>query len=299
MPNPRQLVVGSFVLLLGASLMPAVAQAGQVDPTSIETVREELAFLKKQLGTRRADNEELIEYLNAAAKAYPTLTGEGSEKLQAEIRAALLKGTSVWKLHKEHNARLPVNLRAAELLGEIAPKLESRARQRLAGTVEKHLKQLDNARYEVEAEQIESLANLLARIGEERSIKFLMHEFMRTEDRSLPYMVAMLKAVPLFERVSASGRHELVKRAIRLYAPLETAAETSTTDPVVISKGRTWDQIRTHVIKMMQAMARTPLDKQQQALNTVHQFQTWFRRHENPRRAPWVLPKAKAAAPAR
>ncbi len=293
---PQRFVIGLLVLVVGITLAPAAADAaGQADPAEIEVLKKELVHLKKQLGSKRADNAELIEYMTAAAKAYGELDPKRHAALRKQVYDLLLRGMRFWKLKQTENVRTPVNIQAATLFGELVPKLDKKTKAKLARTTERLLDELPKARYDVENEHIEALANLLARIGDARSMAFLTREYLRTDRKLIPYIIAAMKATQRFETVAPKTRYELVDRSVVLYAPLETAAETSSKTPATQSKKATWDEIRTHVIAMMQKMARTPVNEKGEALNTVHEFQVWIRHNDNPRRAPWVVEETKAA----
>lgn len=285
----RLLPIGLLVAVLGVTPVPSVADAGQAGPAELETLKTELLHLKRQLGTRKAHNDELIEYLRVAAKAHPELDAKRDATLRKQVLDLLKKGLRIAYVKQDRNVRLPVIVAAAEHLGAIAPALDKSAKTRLAVYVERQLDLLRRARHEVEAEHIEALATLLGRIGAPRSLAFLEREYLRTETRLVPYIIAAMKAMRRFEDVAPARRFELVDRAVRLYAPLETAAETSVNTPGNRSKKQTWDQIRTHVIAMLQSMARTPMNEKGEALITVHEFQRWLRDHDDPRRAPWVV----------
>ncbi|MDJ0975061.1 MAG: hypothetical protein QNJ98_11415 [Planctomycetota bacterium] len=282
------LPIALLVALVGVTTAPSVADAGQAGPAELETLKVELKHLKKQLGTRKALNEELIEYLRVAAKAYPELDAKADAAIRREILDLLRKGLRLKHVKQDVNTRLEVNVATAGFLGKLAPALDAKERTKLATYVERQLDELPKARFEVESEHIEALANLLGHIGEARSLSFLQREYLRTETKLVPYIVAAMKAMLLFEDVKPAKRFELVDRASRLYAPLETAAETSSTSSAVRSKKQTWDQIRTHVIAMMQKMARTPVNEKGEALSTVKEFQRWLRENDDYRRAPWT-----------
>lgn len=287
-----------FFLTIPALLLMGHAPAAAADEAEqealLETVETEIDHLEHLFKKRSTMPEDLTAWLGIVAERYKTLPSEEGEDLRDDIMELLVEGLDTVRLNGEHNIRLPANVKSAALIGQLADELTARQSKRMAKRVRRMMERLPRARYDVESEYIDALAMLLARLGHESSIEFLKDEYLRTEERMIPYIRAAMRSIASFETISPKMRHALVEEAVVRYAPLETAANTSTNDSATIAKKRVWDQIRTDVIQMMQAAARTPMDAERRALNTVKQFQDWLRDHDNYRKAPWTQPKKKA-----
>lgn len=293
----RRTSIALLALLIGASLAPAVASAAKEDSSPTAELRKELKFVKDQLKDRRAHNDEIIAYLGAFAKAYGELEDDAKDtaSLKADIRAILLRVMKYDLVRKEQNLRSAANIRAAQILGDLAPGMETKYRRKLGGSAITEFKRLkDVKKYEPSEDRIEIVAALAARMDGAAALKYFRKKQLRTDNADVQYTVAALKAMLLVDELSSRTRYDLFDYMLARYAGTEATAEQSATDSATQAAKRFWDEARTHVIAVMQRLARTPMDEKQVALKTMGEFQTWFRQHKNPRGEPWVLPKTTA-----
>ncbi len=198
-------------------------------------------------------------------------------------------------MRKEQNLRSAANVRAASILSGMAAGMETKYRRKIGDAALIEFKRLkDVKKYEPREERIEAIAALAARMDGAAALKHFRKKQLRTDNADVQYTVAALKAMLLVDELSSRTRYDLFDYMLARYAGTEATAQQSATDSATQAAKRVWDEARTHVIAVMQPLARTPVNEKNVALKTMGEFQTWFRAHKSPKGEPWVLPKTAA-----
>ncbi|MFV1958985.1 MAG: hypothetical protein ACC662_06185 [Planctomycetota bacterium] len=127
----------------------------------------------------------------------------------------------------------------------------------------------------------------LANIG---NLEWMREKFIHT--RNSPDQVDRLnsahKAMLLFHDVEGKIRYSIVEAMVTTYSGPESQAEHGNpTDKKVQTAKAFWDKVKNDVIKVIQYYAGQPADENGELLASVEDFQKWWRKHKNPKRAPW------------
>ncbi len=293
----RRTSIVALALLIGASLAPAVASAAQDDPSPADELRKELKYINDGIPRLKLSNDDVVAYLDSFAKQYVALDAADKDtaKLRSGIRKVMLKALRTTYVRKEVNQRADVNIRAAVHLGTLAATFDKSARASVFKAGMTAITKMKKAKYELRPARIEAVAAMLAQTHASRAITYISKEHLRTDNTKVEFTIAGLKALRLIESFTSSERFDLFMTLKLKYEGVESTAEQSSSSANVRSKKELWDQIRTHVIANMQTLARTPKSKKGVALQTMQEFQEWFRDHKSAKGEPWVLPKTAAA----
>lgn len=283
-----------------ATVAPEDSVVPQGEPAELVDARQDLEQLKK-LRHPRALNDELLQYITIVSHAYEHLEpsawgadGAVSERQLSAFRRdaekAFLRCLASKRVVKGHNTRTDVNLVAARALGDTAPFLAQKERERLSQKimriVERDFEKVKG--YEVSPDVLRETFEALAKLNVPASVEWMLDEYVHAKQRDVTFLVAAHQALPLFEGVPGKLRHDVVLEFIKTYAGVEHRAAQSSTDPVVQAYGRFWDQVGPGAVAVVQHYAQSPRDEAGEPLATIVDLGAWFRSHKNPRRAPWV-----------
>lgn len=283
----------------------------------LATAWQDLEQLETLLDDDNATQNELVTYMDIAVRAarelrLPALSEKEEEALSSDARRTRRKmERSLTRLHDEvhdllldalddaeldrmgRNEREGVNKRAGALLAQARSWLddEDDIRQ-LARRIIRKIKRLERARYDVHADVFEGAFTALAKLGDERGLRFLMSEYLhaRKQPTEVARLRASLRSLRHFEAMPAKERHALVDEMLKLYVANEALAAQSSTEVATQAAKRFWDAIRVDAIALMQYLTGFPRDGAGRGLATMAAFAAWFREHDNPRKAPWTEP---------
>ncbi len=280
----------TLLILGGFNTLAAFAK--QAAPEELVEAHEDLAQLKRMLGTKKSKSHELVAYVTVVRTAHEN--AEGPERDVASFRRAaeaqLVRALTKARVRNDRNQLTDVNIAAAKALTKLAPTLDDKVRAGLAKKVRRAVEGLHDARYEVDPERIEVTFVAAARLGDVRTLAWLLDEYSHTKNNEAAFLVAAHQAMVLFpaEQVPGTQRHAIVKKFKERYSGVESLAKQNTNTPAARAAKRLWDRIRTHVVKVLQHFSGTPTNESGVALSTVDEFERWFREHKSARKAPWV-----------
>ena len=221
---------------------------------------------------------------------------------------AIFKALGLVKLRGETNERNEVNMKAAQVIGSLAAafpgglipikddegaeklrKANVGEREDLAKKLMKEIDSLHKAKYDLSSDVLQASFGALGQLNTLNSVEWMLADYSHAKNNEVMWLVAAHKALPSFGPVPGHLRYDLVEQFIRTYVGVESAANTSSTDPKDQAKKRFWDDIRTFTVPVVQYYAGNPVDAEtNEALSTMGQFDEWFRDHKNKRKAPWT-----------
>jgi hypothetical protein len=339
------LAFGALGVILGSA--PRAAWAAQ-DPVAIDQAQGLLKQLATHLGDKKIQNEDLLADLDLVFQAYHNLKkpegppaepaadaseevkkkyAEDKKKYDADMAAypghvkdfqnkaddLLLKAMLLTKVPPRgtDNARNDVNIKAAQVLGDLLAydatkepdmakgtdeqKKEVRDREKQRAGIAKKLqaalgKDLYKPGWQVPTGLTEAAFGALGKMNDAASLTWLMENFVHT--RNVPedeeQLIAAHKAMKLFKNVPAKQRYAIVDAFMKIYPSTEAQAEKSDKDPKIQAAKRFWDRIKTDAVAVVAYYASSPSNDKGEALSTMQEFAGWFRTHDKPNRPPWV-----------
>lgn len=306
--------LGLMTLLLVAG--PLLRSAQAVD---MKGAWDDLEQLKRSMKPKKT-NEDLVQYLDAVFNAFKDETGgppkpaddasddakrdyerelakwqKDREKFREEAEKLILKISVLVKVQRGTNTNIrdEVNIKAAQILGEMAPLLDERGRHNLSGHIMRLIdRKLTKVKtYELNADHLDAMFAALGKLNDMDSIAWILKNHVHANYVQEMYLVAADKALVLFKNVPGRVRHAVCDEFVRVYASVESQAEQSSNDKNVLAKKRFWDDIKTYAIPVVQYYAQQPKNDQGAVLKSMGEFQKFMRDHRNLRRPPWVDPK--------
>ena len=306
-----------LVLPLLALLALAIpAQAAAVAPEEAGRDLEQLAAYVKK---KKSLNDDLVEYLKAVSAAYnnfemPAQPAEDAsedekkawvtekkkaDKAQSDFnkkaKKLIFKCLTLQRIDRSGstNLRDDVNIRSAEIVGELAKVMDESDRKDTSKRLIKSIESLKKAKYQVNADHLDAMFAALGLLNEASSLEWMLEEYSNTNnaDDAIVSLIAAHKAMVLFTDMPGSLAYEISDEFTKTYSSVESQAEQSSTDKNVQAAKRMWDRIRVYTIRVVQYYAKEPTDEEGQALNTMETLYYWFKDHKNKRKAPWVEEK--------
>ncbi len=281
----------SLLILGGFNTLAALAKPAASG--ELAEAHKDLDQLKRLLVDRKAENKEIIAYIEVVRVAHEK--AEGADEDVASFRRAaearLMTALSKARVKKDANRLSEVNIAAAQALGKLAPSLDEKVRISLSKKVVKALEGLRKARYDVETDRIEATFLTAARLGNARTLAWMLDEYSHTKSNEAVFLISAHRAMVTFENVPGALRHAIVKKFKQDYPGVEALAKQNTNTPAARAAKMFWDRVRVDVVKVMQYFAGNPTNAKGEALSTAKEFQEWFRDHKSVRKAPWVDPK--------
>lgn len=295
----RTLILGlALAWALALPALPAMAAEHQqaADDVTPAEAEERLATLTRLLRSSKSTTLDLTDAIDGVAEAYATAGKDArardAYRKQADVQ--LVKALARWKAPRdrraEGNLHEEVAIRAAKALGDVAAHLDAKARKSLFGRVRAYVDggQFKNAlKHGVSGAQLDATFAAIGHIGAPEALPWYEKQFMRTDLRLLPVLVAAHKSLVLFKDVPGKLRHMMVDELITNYASVETQAQQGNTVAERSAK-RFWDELKLHTIPALQHFAGKPTNEDGEALATVAAFRVWFREHKRVNRAPWT-----------
>ena len=309
--TPLLTIALGLVLACGLAFAPSTAYAVDLEGANLD-----LEQLKKAAKSR-ATNEDALQYLDAVFNNYKELKGPEKpaddasedekkawasangkfEKARDKYRAAaekqILKMMTLVKIKNETNVRDDVNIRAATILGDMAPLLDEKGRKALSkkvmGAIDKRLTKVKT--HDVNSDLLAAAFGALGKLNDPGSLQWMLKNHCHANEVQKQYIIAAHKSMVLFKDVEGKLRYEVCNQFVKVYGSVEAQAEKSSTDAKDLAKKRFWDDIKTFTIPVVQHYASKPTDADGNALATMADFQAFMREHKNMRKAPWADPK--------
>lgn len=320
---------GLFVGGLGRSALAEGPEAAPEAPAAeMPEALGDLEKLENALKSKKSINDEIIQYVDLVGAHFRAIKGpdkpaddapqEAKDEYEAakkkfdkdfadyrkKAEKAIFKALGLVKLRGETNERNEVNMKAAQVIGSLVAafpgdpakvkedaetKANVDAREDLAKKLMKEIESLHKAKYDLSSDVLQAAFGALGDLNTLNSVEWMLENYSHAKNNEVMWLVAAHKALPKFSSVPGSLRYDLVEQFIRTYVGVESAANTSSTDPKDQAKKRFWDDIRTFTVPVVQYYAGNPVDAESnEALSTMAQFDDWFRDHKNKRKAPWA-----------
>lgn len=314
------LCVLALILTMGTAAVHAKEADSAPFAATLETAWQDLEQLENLLDDPDALNRDITAYMDVVVRAASKLRlpalPDGEEvasdvkrdrskwersiaKYRDETVDLLLEALSEDEIGRSgKNIREPVNKHAGPLLAKTPAFLtDSDDRKRLSRRIIRKIKRLERARHDVHADVFEGAFLALARLGEMRSLEWLMDNYLhaRKQPEEVARLRAALRSMREFSAISPRLRHDLVDEMLKRYVAMESLAEQSTTDVTALAAKRFWDQVRTDAIPLIQYAAGFPRTEAGVALAKMSEFADWFREHDNARDPVWSRAPVKAA----
>ncbi len=332
MPHLRWLIllIVPLLLLSAPAAMAAVDQGPPVDPAE---AGKDLDQLSSDIKSKKITNEDLLQYLDVAFKAYynfakpekpADIADDADEEAKAAHAAAMkdykaaldkvekqeadhakkaeklfFKALTLQKIRAETNIRDDVCIRAAKILGDIAQLKviadDEKKRKKLSDKIAKALDGLRKAKYQVSTDHLEMAFAAIGKLNHPAGLKWMLDNFVHTKNspNEVDRLIAAHKAMVLFTNVPGKTRYAVTEEFIKIYQATENTASQNTTDTKVQATKEFWDKIRVDAIKVVQHYAGEPTDADGQAYSTMAGFKDWFRDHKKANKPPWVDEKIK------
>ena len=313
--RPRRLLPLALAAMVLGGLLLAAAPAHAVDLAGAEQDLEQL----KKATKPRATNEDLLQYLDAVFTNFKDLKGpekpaddaseeekkawekandkfeKGLEKYRGNAEKLILKIMTLVKVKNETNVRDDVNIRAANILGDMAPLLDEKGRKDLSkkvmAAIDKRLTKVKT--HEVNSDLLAAAFGALGKLNHESSLEWMLKNHCHANEVQKQYIIAAHKAMVLYKDIDGKLRYEVCAQFVKVYGSVEAQAEKSSTDAKDLAKKRFWDDIKTYTIPVVQHFAGKPTDKDGNALATMADFFQFMRDHKNMRKEPWADPKVE------
>ena len=300
--------------------------AKQPPAEDLASANADLEKFKAALKDRKARDDEITEFMAAVGRHYvaikaPDPVDDPKAQAKAESthakavegyrKAALkliFKAYGKTKVKGSTNTKDEVNLKAAEVIGSLAKahmggepgsaeaKAGLKAREDISKRLRKDVEKLKKIKHDLNTDVLDASFKALGAHNTKGNLQWMLDEYSHAKNNEVDWLRAAHKAMISFTGVPGKLRYAIVEQFIRTYAGVESSAETSSIDPNDQAKKRFWDDIKTFTIPVVQYYARAPggevpADAEGNALAKMSQFQTWFKEHKRPNRAPWVDPK--------
>jgi hypothetical protein len=300
---------------------PAAPAPVKGEPVRLKDALAELGRLKDYLRTRKADPEDVKGSLDAVAKAYHNLaknlvTGPDGATVEQDDASFAKAKEAFWgeaedlfvkaleyvrvKPNTQNNVYDDVNVKAAQILGLLGatnPKAPARISKKIVDTLEtKVFKAKDHT---PPTALYDETFKAIALLNDHKTGLFYVQEEWIKYSATAPdpdIIKAAYESLAHFKNVPGLKRYEIVDKTVRTFTGVETAAERQSDAKERLQK-QVWDKIKGPVIKVLQDYALQPKNAKGALLNTVGEFQNWFRDNDNPKKAPWVDPKLPPSPP--
>ena len=310
--RPLRLLLSLGLALLLLCTGPLAPKAHAID---LKSAWQDLEQLKKSMKPK-ATNEDLIQYLDAVFNAFktpdepPKPADDATDEEKAEyektmaafekdrdkyrdaVEKQVLKILVLVKVqpNTNSNVRDDVNIRAANILGEMGEFLDEKARDELSSkimkTIEAKLTKVKT--HDVNTELLDAAFGALGKLNSVDALQWLLKDYSHANEVQKAYLIAAHKAMVLFKSIEGKLRFEICDKFVTTYASVESQAEQSSTDAKILAKKRFWDDIKTHTIPVVQHFAGKPTSAEGAALSTMAEFQEFLREHKSMKRAPWT-----------
>jgi hypothetical protein len=185
---------------------------------------------------------------------------------------------------RSFNVHEPLNIEAARLLGEtgnrhLAPRVRTQ--------IDQYLVSKRSGDLPASPERLEASFLVLARLGDPRTLDWMMSEFVHT--RSSPtwvvdQMVAAQAALARYDLKDISGPRRLkaAERFVRFYASVEDAAGRGSLSGHDLNQKVLWGRIRVGVLACLQHFTGSPKNAEGVAPGSVNEFREWLRTAKEP-----------------
>ncbi len=309
----RPLLPLALAVALVGGLLLSAPPALAVDMAGAESDLDQL----KKATKPRATNEDLLQYLDAVFTNYKDLKGpekpaddaseeekkayekekakfdKSLEKYRGNAEKLILKIMTLVKVKNETNIRDDVNIRAANILGDMAPLLDEKGRKSLSKKIMQAIdKRLTKVKtHDVNSDLLAAAFGALGKLNHETSLDWMLKNHCHANEVKKQYIIAAHKAMVLFKDVPGKVRYEVCDEFVKVYGSVEAQAEKSSTDAKDLAKKRFWDDIKTYTIPVVQHFAGKPTDPDGNALATMADFFQFMRDNKNARKGPWADPK--------
>jgi len=286
------------LVCLAAFALVALAAPLHAEPTTDPvTHAKEVAAEGRALLRRGGADEAWHGWLDGSQAAWTALVTDGAPDLPAAEAAARRRGRAeiedLWlrvfvmerpDRTRSLNVHEPLNIEAARLLGEtgnrdLAPRVRT--------LIDQHLVSKRGRDLPASSERLDASFLVLARLGDPRTLDWMMSEFVHT--RSSPpwvvdLMVAAQAALARYDLRDISGprRLKVVERFVRFYATVEDAAGRGSLTGLDLNQKILWGRIRVGVLACLQHFSGSPKDAQGVAPGSVNEFREWLRTAKPP-----------------
>ena len=341
--------------------MPPVAPAPSPPQNSVklEDAKRDLVLFAAQVKNRKEGNEDLIGSLDALAKNFfnlvpgdppPPLAADANEAAkkvhdaqqkehEAEVREhpkavrdyqdsaldLMFKGLRAVVINpkvKDENARNDVNLKAAQVLGDVlsspllgacrepkeVEKLREKTSNELRGILAGELEE-PKQEYLVPVAVLEAAFAALGRIDDLKSLAWLLEHYAHTNNSQsmTERLKSAHKAMILFKGrdekppgVPGKLRYAVVEKFITLYSSAEARAGsaapsggTPAQKSAAAAAKKFWDDVKTDTIAVVKYYATppggvAPLNAEGQEATSLKELNEWWSKHDKPNRAPWL-----------
>lgn len=309
MPHRLALPVGLAFLLAFLGSPPAHAEQADAGALLAEAVTD-LAMLEDMIDDDDASDRELLTYLDLAVTHAVALhqhaskldeegpdarkVKRGIESYRDDVIDALLDALDEVDFNAaERNERAEVNAHAGALLARTPAFLEDeRARTKLSRRLVRKVKRFEKMRHDPGAEVFGATFDALAALGDERSMRWVMDNYLHTRKRAedVARMREAMQALRHWDPMPGDVRYDLVDEMVKLYVAVEDLARTSTTDTSALAARRLWDDIHLDAIALIQRAAGYPEGSDGRALARMADYKWWFGSHDKKRDPVWRAP---------
>jgi hypothetical protein len=293
---------------MGAPMAPPAAPAAE--PVYIKDAMSELERLKALLKKSKSENADILASEDAVAKGILNLAPDVPVGDDPLAKAAFDKARDAYMKEAEKllvealelvrvrantkaNERDDVNVKAAQILATCRPEVTGAIIDALETRI---FKAKD---YTPPTSLYDEAFKAIGVLGDRKLGGPYLASWIKYDNSpNMPDRIkAAFAAMPLFKSWKGSERLENVKSICRTFIGVEHAAEVNKTKEDRAQKV-VWDKIKPEVIKALQALAKSPKDKNNNLLGSVKTFNDWFQDHDKPRDPAWVDPKPASGAPA-
>ncbi len=317
----RGLALCAFAMLVALPSAYAKEEKKSQEPAVlIADAMNDLNELKGLIKKKKSKNDEIITYLDLLGKAYgnlqkPEAPAEDAdeefkkvykkamgdyEKDAAKFRGDAVKqlksALKLTKVKGSVNERNDVNIKAAQVLGSLAPTLDEKGRKSISKTVRTTIeKSFQKAKHDMDTDLLNAAFGALGSLGDIDSLMWMADNFTHSNEVEKEFLIAAQSAMRKYPAKDVPGkvRYAICKQMITTYAGVEAQAEQNSTDQKVQAKKRFWDDIKTYTIPAVQHFTNNPLDEEDEPIASMAGFQKWWRAHKRPGDAVWKGEKKK------
>ena len=221
----------------------------------------------------------------------------------------------VFNAKNEDNLRNDVNLKAAQVLGDVlaspqlaacrdakeVEKVREKASSELRGILAGELAE-PKQEYLVPVAVLEAAFAALGRINDINSLEWLLENYAHTNNSQsmTERLKAAHKAMILFKPVPGKLRYAIVEKFITLYTSAEARAGsaapsggTPAQKSAAAAAKKFWDDVKTDTIAVVKYYATgpagvAPLNAEGQEATSMKELNDWWSTHDKPNRAPWL-----------
>ena len=308
------------VLILPTSAAAKVEKKSDEPAVGYEDAVKDLNELKGLIKSKKSKNDEIVTYLDLLGKAYvnlkkpATIEDDADEEAKKAFKSAmasfeknagkfrsdaeklLTKSLKLVKTKGSINERNDVNIKAAQVLGSLAPALEEKGRKSLSKSIRAIVeKNFQKAKHDMDTDLLNATFGALGELKDIDSLDWMAENFTHSNEVEKEFLIAAQSAMRKFAANEVPGkvRYAICKQMITTYAGVEAQAEQNSSDQKVQAKKRFWDDIKTYTIPAVQHFTNNPVDEEDEPIATMAGFQKWWRKHKRPGDVVWKGDKKK------